>query len=175
MVIPKPTVKLLLSIKDGEEISIQFKGQKAVFKIGDWEIYSRLLEGSFLDYRQIFPNRRNAIGVSRENLLDAMRRILICSDEANKGKVEMDGYGIKLELRCHGSAAEYMEELEVSNPFMAKIQVMFNSAFFVDALKSYDCSVIDCYFGEKNTEPLVLDDGTLKSLILPVRMSGDKK
>lgn len=171
MVIPKPTVKLLLSIKDAGAISIQTKGEKAVFKIGDCEIYSRLLSGTFVEYGRIFPNRQNSVGIDRKNLLNAMCRIMICSDEAHKGKVEMDAFGNKLQLKCHGSAAEYLEEMEVQDQFATDLKIMFNSAFFVDALKSYDSSVIDCFFGGKSTEPLVLDDGRLKSLILPVKMA----
>lgn len=174
MVVPKSTVKLLLSIKDAEKISIQAKGEKAVFKIGDCEIYSRLLSGAFLDYRRIFPIRQHSIGVDKENLLDAMRRIMICSDDTQKGRMEIDGEGMTMQIKFHGSAAEYMEELEVNDQFVTDLKIMFNSAFLVDALKGYDCSVIDCFFGEKNTEPLVLDDGHLKSVILPVKMSEGK-
>lgn len=136
MILPKPTVKLLLSIKDEGTISIQTKGEKAVFKIGDCEIYSRLLSGTFVEYGRIFPNRQNSVGIDRKNLLNAMCRIMICSDEAHKGRVEMDAFGNKLQLKCHGSAAEYLEELEVQDQFATDLKIMFNSAFFVDALKS---------------------------------------
>lgn len=174
-VIPKPTVKLLLSIKDAGKISIQTKGEKAVFKIGDCEIYSRLLSGSFLEYRRVFPNRKHSVGVERKSLLDSMGRIMICSDDAHKGKVEMECARNTMQIRCRGSAAEYIEELEVTNSFSTDLRIMFNSAFFIDALRSYDCSVIDCFFGEQGTQPLVLDDGQLKSMILPVRMSEAQK
>ena len=173
-VIPKPTVKLLLSIKDAGKISIQTKGEKAVFKIGDCEIYARLLSGSFMEYRKVFPERKHSVGVDRKNLLNAMCRIMICSDDAHKGKVEMDASGNTLQLKCRGSAAEYMEELEVQDKFATDLRIMFNSAFFVDALKSYDGTVIDCFFGQSGIEPLVLDDGHIQSLILPVRMQEGK-
>lgn len=174
MVVPKSTVKLLLSIKDTGKISIQAKGEKAVFKIGDCEIYARLLSGSFMEYRKVFPERKHSVGVDRKNLLNAMCRIMICSDDAHKGKVEMDASGNTLQLKCRGSAAEYMEELEVQDKFATDLRIMFNSAFFVDALKSYDGTVIDCFFGQSGIEPLVLDDGHIKSLILPVRMQEGK-
>lgn len=174
-VIPKPTVKLLLTIKDAGQISIQTKGEKAVFKIGDCEIYSRLLSGSFLEYRRVFPNRKHSVGVERKSLLDSMGRIMICSDDAHKGKVEMECARNTMQIRCRGSAAEYTEELEVTDSFSTDLRIMFNSAFFIDALRSYDCSVIDCFFGEQGTQPLVLDDGQLKSMILPVRMSEAQK
>ena len=67
-----------------------------------------------------------------------------------------------------------MEELEVQDEFATDLRIMFNSAFFVDALKSYDGTVIDCFFGQSGIEPLVLDDGHIKSLILPVRMQEGK-
>lgn len=169
-VIQKPTVKLLLTIKDAGQISIQTKGEKAVFKIGDCEIYSRLLSGSFLEYRRVFPDRKHSVGVERKSLLDSMGRIMICSDDAHKGKVEMECARNTIQIRCRGSAAEYIEELEVTDSFSTDLRIMFNSAFFIDALRSYDCSVIDCFFGEQGTQPLVLDDGQLKSMILPVRM-----
>lgn len=171
MIIPKPTVKLLLSIRGEEKVSIQTAGEKAIFRIGDCEIYARLLSGTFMDYRKIFPTREHSIGVDRKNLLDAMNRIMICSDDAHKCKVEIDGTGATLQLKSSGTKVEYIEELEAKEPLAADLRIMFNSAFLLDALKSYDCSTIDCFFGAKNVEPLILDDGQLRSLILPVRMA----
>ena len=170
MVIPKPTVKLLLSIKQEGKLKISMQGEKAVFEIGDCKIYARLLSGSFLDYRRVFPSRTKSIGVDRGKLLGAMNRIMICSDDTHKGKVELDGTDTSLQVKCTSSSADYIEELEVQDKFPADLRIMFNSAYVVDALKSYDCSVIDCFFGDKSTEPLVMDDGALKSLILPVRI-----
>lgn len=171
MIIPKSTVKLILSIREGEKISIQKKGEKAVFTIGNYQVFSRLLLGNFFDYKRIFPTRQYSIGVEREALLDAMRRIMICSDDTKKGKVEMDGSGTSLKIISNSSTAGYMEEIEVQNEFKSDMRVMFNATFFIDALKSYGCNVVDCFFGEKSTDPTVLDDGQLKSLILPVRMA----
>ena len=171
MIIPKSTVKLILSIREGEKISIQKKGEKAVFTIGNYQVFSRLLLGNFFDYKRIFPTRQYSIGVEREALLDAMRRIMICSDDTKKGKVEMDGSGTSLKIISNSSTAGYMEEIKVQNEFKSDMRVMFNATFFIDALKSYGCNVVDCFFGEKSTDPTVLDDGQLKSLILPVRMA----
>lgn len=175
MIIPKPTVNLLLSIKNAEKVSIQMKGEKAVFEIGDCQIYSRLLSGSFIDYHNIFPHREHSVGADRKNLLGAMNRIMICSDSTQKGKVEMDCSGTNMQIKCHSVEAEYIEELEVQDKFAADLKIMFNSAYFVDALRSYVCPVIDCYFGANGNEPLILDDGELKSMILPVRMQEGKK
>lgn len=175
MVIPKPTVKLLLSIKQAGKLKISMQSEKAVFEIGDCKIYARLLSGSFLDYRRVFPSRTKSIGVDRGKLLGAMNRIMICSDDTHKGKVELDGTDTSLQVKCTNSSADYIEELEVQDKFPADLRIMFNSAYVVDALKSYDCSVIDCFFGDKSTEPLVMDDGVLKSLILPVRFAEGTK
>lgn len=175
MVIPKPTVKLLLSIKQEGKLKISMQGEKAVFAIGGCKIYARLLSGSFLDYRRVFPSRTKSIGVDRDKLLGAMNRIMICSDDTHKGKVELDGSNTSLQVKCTSSSADYIEELEVQDKFPTDLRIMFNSAYVVDALKSYDCSVIDCFFGDKSTEPLVMDDGTLKSLILPVRFAEGTK
>ena len=174
MVIPKPTVKLLLSIKQGGPLNISTKGEKAIFEIGDCKIYSRLLSGDFLDYRKVFPSRQRSIGIDRGKLLDAMSRILICSDDAHKGRVEMDGSDTILQLKCNSSSADYIEQLEVQDRFLSDMRIMFNAAYVVDALKSYDGPVIDCYFGAKSSEPLILDDGAMKALLLPVRIADGK-
>lgn len=174
MVIPKPTVKLLLSIKEDGLLKISMKGEKAVFEIGDCKIYSRLLSGDFLDYRKVFPSRQRSIGVDRGKLLDAMSRILICSDDAHKGRVEMDGSETTLQLKSSSPSADYIEQLEVQDRFLSDMRIMFNAAYIVDALKSYDGPVIDCYFGARSSEPLILDDGAMKSLLLPVRIADGK-
>lgn len=174
MVIPKPTVKLLLSIKEDGLLKISTKGEKAVFEIGACKIYSRLLSGDFLEYRKVFPSRQRSIGVDRGKLLDAMSRILICSDDAHKGRVEMDGSETTLQLKSSSPSADYIEQLDVQDRFLSELRIMFNAAYIVDALKSYDEPVIDCYFGARSSEPLILDDGAMKSLLLPVRIADGK-
>ena len=83
-------------------------------------------------------------------------------------------FSIPLQLKCNSSSADYIEQLEVQDRFLSDMRIMFNAAYVVDALKSYDGPVIDCYFGAKSSEPLILDDGAMKALLLPVRIADGK-
>lgn len=169
MVIPKFTVKLLLSIKSDDDVSIQSKGDKAVFTIGDYVIYSRLLSGDFVRYKSIFPVRDNPVQIDRIKLLNGLHRISLCADSSVKCKVEMTGCEKNLHIGTHNVAADYAEDLEVETPFAKELRINFNSAYLIDMLKSYDCPTVDCYFGG-SADALTVDDGELKSLVLPVRM-----
>lgn len=70
--------RLLSSYKDDvgmpEEAEWAMTDSQAVFTFGNVELVSRLIEGSFPDYRQIIPSqRRSLVTVGRQDLLKAIR------------------------------------------------------------------------------------------------------
>lgn len=70
-----------LSFLSEKEVEVRIEGQQAAFVAGSAYITSRLIEGSFPDYKQIIPKEpATEVVVGKEDLLGAMRAATIFSD-----------------------------------------------------------------------------------------------
>ena len=76
--------KLLEKGEDNVEFCIQ--GATATLTREAIELSMRLVEGDFPDYQQVIPKEKNhAISFSREDLLGALRRLLVLTTERSRG------------------------------------------------------------------------------------------
>ena len=78
VIIPKKTIyelSKLLSETD-RDVIISISSSKIVFKIGEIIFISKLIDGSFPDYKRVIPkNNNNILKINRETLLSAVDRV----------------------------------------------------------------------------------------------------
>lgn len=78
--------KLLEQSGDDDETRLSIEGQLAYLKRGATEVSMRLVEGEFPDYRGVVPkSSRHQIAVGRDDLLSAIKRASIFSNERYHG------------------------------------------------------------------------------------------
>jgi DNA polymerase-3 subunit beta len=70
---------------------------QVTFRIGGLTLTSRLIEGEFPNYRQLLPESyENRLTGSRQQLLDAVRRVGLLARESTPVKLEFNALGVKL-------------------------------------------------------------------------------
>lgn len=81
IVLPSKTVsELLRLIKEDGDIKIYDQKTQAIFEYHDTTLSTKLIEGSFPNYRQVIPSSfEDRVEVMREDFLSAMRRVSIIS------------------------------------------------------------------------------------------------
>ena len=84
VIIPKKTIyelsKLLSEIDQDIEISVS--SNKIIFFIDDIIFISKLIDGSFPDYKRVIPNdNKNILKINREKLLSAVDRVSTIANE----------------------------------------------------------------------------------------------
>lgn len=171
MVIPKATVQVLLGVGLGDRIQISFNDKMALFELGEYAVYSRLLEGSYPDYQRFFPDYKSSLLVGRKEIVDSVQRASICLAEKTRPLITLDikeGDG-ELTLSAKTGTDDYSEVLGLEAPAEQSLKIGFNGRYIQECLKSYDSELIELWFGTSN-QPVVIDDGVIKSLVLPVRM-----
>jgi DNA polymerase-3 subunit beta len=157
---------------DEASVTLGFKEKHCVARKENALLVIRLLEAKFPDYHVVIPQEETYhIAINRIQLLDAMRKMLILSDDryrAVKISIEND----VMELVSTNPELGEAEE-KVSIDFKGeKIEVGFNPRYFVDALQSMESESVTLGFID-NAKPCIIQgeaDKGFKGLIMPMRV-----
>lgn len=171
MIVPRASVQMLLTLGLSGTVNIRYNRRAAVFEVSDYTFYSRLLEGEYPEYKKVFPEHKNSVLIDREAMMESIRRATICLEEKTRPMVVLDINDNELLLSTKSGIGDYSEALRLEAPAEQKVKIGFNGRYLQDCFKSYDGEVVECFFGTGN-QPMVVDDGEIKSLVLPVRLSG---
>ena len=126
VIIPARTVSevyRILNISQGE-VEIYFSESQVLFKFDETELISRLIDGSYPDYRQIIPKGfKTESTVAREAFIHAIKAAALFAPDSNNVTVEVKQTGIVV-------AASSMSSGENTTQVEAKVTGDENSAVF---------------------------------------------
>ena len=180
-VIPgKTLIELNKIITDSfEPIKIGVSKNQALFEMDNCKIVTRILDGEFLNYKNVIPNTwETRIKVNKNNIQDSFERIsLISSSSVEKEKkypvkVQVD-IG-KVTILCTNQTGDAKEELYVSTEGK-NLEVGFNPKYFLDSLKAIDDEEVYIEFGSSISPCLIksVENNDYVYMILPIRLKED--
>jgi DNA polymerase-3 subunit beta len=114
-------------------IEIAVDESQASFRAGGLTITSRLIEGEFPNYRQLLPETHESrLSVSRQQLLDAVRRVGLLARDTTPVRMEFNALGVKLSSSSPdlGQAVETVEARYEGED----LTVAFNPGYLIDGL-----------------------------------------
>ena len=171
----KAVTELIKMLETSGQVRIGFKDNNGVFTKDDTMMVMRLLEKKFPDYQLVLPKKKDkSVLVSKNNLLDTMKRMAVLSTDRyrgvklllSKGNLEIQSVNPDL-----GDAKEAIP-LEYKG---GKLEVGFNGRFFIDALQIMESETITLELSD-SVSPAVLsgekDPGFL-ALIMPMKLMED--
>jgi DNA polymerase III subunit beta len=80
-----------------QELVLRLGERDATFQIGTTRLSTRLIEGEFPNYRQLIPpSHPNKLTVSRDALIEAIRRVKILARDATPVRLSMTADGLQL-------------------------------------------------------------------------------
>lgn len=140
------------------------------FRAGGLTLTSRLIEGEFPNYRQLLPEgHESRLTVSRQQLLDAVKRVGLLARDTTPVRLEFNALGVKLSSSSPdlGQAVETVEARYEGED----LTVAFNPQYLADGLNAAVGETIrlDVRDGLK---PGVLhgDGDEFTYLVMPVRL-----
>ena len=180
-VIPgKTLVELNKIINDSyEPIKIGVSKNQALFEMDNCKIVTRILDGEFLNYKNVIPNNwETRIRVNKNNIQNSFERIsLISSSSVEKEKkypvkVQVD-IG-KITILCTNQTGDAKEELYVSTEGK-NLEAGFNPKYFLDSLKAIDDEEIYIEFGSNISPCLIksVENNDYVYMILPFILKED--
>ncbi len=173
VVIPGKTMSEIQKILDDsdEKVNIYFTNNQALFQINETLITSRLLEGEFINYKQIIPvDNKITVVLNKSKLIEACERAALFARESNSNMIKFNIDDEKMTIRSNSQSGDVQEELAIEKEGM-DIEIAFNAKYFMDSLKVIDTEKIKIEL-INNVSPCILkpfnQDGYLY-LVLPSR------
>ena len=173
VVIPGKTMSEISKIlEDSEEmVNIFFSKNQALFQIDDTVITTRLLEGEFINYKQIIPTAyKIKVVTETHKLIDACERAALFARDSNSNMIKFEISDDKMIIRSNSQNGDVKEELSILKEG-EDLEIAFNAKYFIDALKVIDTEKIKIEF-INNVSPCILKpfekEGYLY-LVLPSR------
>jgi DNA polymerase-3 subunit beta len=114
-------------------VEISVDESQVSFRAGGLTLTSRLIEGEFPNYRQLLPDTHESrLMVSRQQLLDAVRRVGLLARDTTPVRMEFNALGVKLSSSSPdlGQAVETVEARYEGED----LTVAFNPQYLIDGL-----------------------------------------
>ncbi len=132
---PANLLKNILSNDSDEVVTVTFDSRNAIFTLPRYTVVCRLIEGNYPNYNAVIPkNNPNKVLVDRAKLLGAIKRVSVCSNQANQLiKLSLSAGNINLSAQDLDYAASAEDNLPCSYDG-TPIEIGFRSSFLVDLL-----------------------------------------
>jgi DNA polymerase III subunit beta len=153
-------------------VEIGFKQKDCVAKKQNALLVMRLLEAKFPDYQAVIPTEAAfSISLKRSSLLEAMRKMLILSNERYRAvKITLENDVLDL-VSANPDLGEAQEKIDITYSG-ERIEAGFNPRYFIDVVQAMQSDIIHMEFMD-NSKPCVIkgdeDDGFI-GLIMPMRV-----
>jgi DNA polymerase-3 subunit beta len=174
VILPRKTVlELSRLLEDNdEELDIRLSQNQAVFRFGDIELVSKLIDGKFPDYERVIPQGHNkVITVPRTVLLQSLHRAAILTNEKFRGvRVVLAAGSLKI-ISSNSDQEEAQEELEVSYDAEA-LDIGFNVTYLLDVLNNVTNEEVEIRLADANSSALITLPGndSFKYVVMPMRI-----
>src|SRR5690606_22346795 len=165
--------ELMRILQSGEEpVEIVATDSQASFEVGNTRLVTRLLEGTFPNYRHVFPEEEPIVmHVSRERFIDALERASLV---ARKGPAVATLAVGEDTLRIGAREAEVgqlEEEIDIRQEGQQG-QNAFQVRFLLEVLKSLESEEVTMglHEGDRQATIRVPDDPDFLYILMPVRL-----
>lgn len=173
VVVPKAAMQKLLSIGLSGDIEITYTANKALFKTDDFTMFTRLLEGDFLDYNAATPSNKIITEVDRKTIVNSLSRAVLCIDDKALLPIEANFMESEVSLKMHSPLLEYAETLSLEQPVSELVRIGVDTRRFLEVLKAFDDDNVQISLGG-SCSPMVLTGDGLSAMLMPVKLKEAK-
>ncbi|MBF8984420.1 DNA polymerase III subunit beta [Lutibacter sp. B2] len=174
-VIPAKTlneINRILTEEENHEVKMFFTDKHVLFCMKNTRIISRLLDGEFINYKQIIPTEyKSRVKVNTKDLLDSIERASLLAKEGKNNLVKLSIKDDEMIITSTSEIGNVLESIQIDLEG-EDIDIGFNSKYFIDALKIIDSEDIYLKF-TTSVSPCIIkpeDNDNYTYLILPVRI-----
>lgn len=174
VILPRKTVlELVKLLSDSEEdLVIEIATGQVNFAFNEIKLISKVIDGKFPDYNRVIPQgHQNTFSVNRMQVLTAMQRASILSNEKYRGiRMVLTNNNLKL-ISTNTEQEEAEEELEI-NYTQDPLDIGFNVTYLIDVLNNVSDENINFSFADANSSCLITtaQDEHYKYVVMPMRI-----
>ena len=147
------------------DIDIVFEKNQAAFVVEEMYLVSRLIDGTFPDYKQIIPKDYvTTINILKTDLINSIKTSNIFSHSLNQVKLKVDIKNKSLEIEAkNNDIGEYKESISatVSGD---NLELNFNNKYIIECMQSIPSDSLTLSFGGVG-KPLAINGSMDKSFL----------
>ena len=174
-VVPAKTQNEILKlITDNKKDVSMIVGQRHItFKIENYSIVSRLLEGNFLDYKMP-PSAATQFVISTRVLASSVERMALLTSEKIQSPVRCSISADQIKLSCSTSVGRANDMIPASVTG-SDVEIGFNNRYLLDALKNADTDEVRVLLNG-SLQPMIIRPVSGQSftfLVVPMRLAAE--
>ena len=172
----KTQLEILKLLGDGEEAVNIIIGQRHIaFQVKNYRVISRLIEGSFLDYRSTIPkDSKTELVINTRMLIDSVERMSLLNNERVQSPVRCKFSGNTIKLSCASAVGKANDEISV--PIIGEsIEIGFNNRYMLDALRNTDTDEVKLTLNSP-VSPIVIrpvKGDSFINIVVPMRLANE--
>jgi DNA polymerase-3 subunit beta len=174
VILPRKTVVELIKLLDDsdEDVQIELANNQVNFSFSNFKLISKVIDGKFPDYNRVIPiGHQNSFTTNRLDILLAMQRASILSNEKYRGiRMVLSKNLLKL-ISTNSDQEEAEEELEVSY-IGDTLDIGFNVTYLIDVLNNTNSDQATFSFADANSSCLITipNNTNYKYVVMPMRI-----
>ena len=178
IIVPSKTmneVSHLLANDDEETVHISANRRYVVFTTAGYTIMSRLIEGEFLNYRNVIPaDSRTRVTIDTKEFIETIERASLIITERLKNPLRISFTEGRVVVRCQTNLGRVVDEFNADCEG-DEVEIGFNNRYLLDALRNARTEKVRMEISGPLSPVKVLpaEGNDFLYLVLPVRFKND--
>ncbi|MGN0503541.1 MAG: DNA polymerase III subunit beta [Ruminococcus sp.] len=168
--------EILKLITDDEKEVVLSVGQRhVIIDVESYSVNSRLIEGSFLDYKTTIPKTEaTKLKVNTRELINSVERMSLLTSERVQSPVRLSIYKDSIKLSCKTAVGRANDIIPVDS-FGDEVEIGFNNRYILDALKNTECDEVTVILNGGLSPMIIkpLEGESFLFLVVPMRLNDD--
>lgn len=176
-VVPGKTQLEVLKLLSDDDESVQIiVGQRHItFQIASYRVISRLIEGTFLDYKSTIPaSQKTELVINTRMMIDSVERMSLLNSDRIQSPVRCKFNENEIRLSCASAVGRASDEINV--PVIGEsVEIGFNNRYMLEALKNTDTDEVKMILNGP-VSPIVIkpvQGDSFLNIVVPVRLANE--
>jgi DNA polymerase-3 subunit beta len=164
----------MLNVQTEGTIAVRFDRSQMIFQSANQILTSRLLDGSYPNYRALIPSQfERQVTLERKALVSALERIAVLADQKNNiVKISFNTTGQEISLSVEAPDVATGRESLPAQISGGDLEIAFNVKYLLDGLKAIDSNDIQLKLNNSTSPAIINPIGSTQMtyLIMPVQI-----
>ncbi len=172
----KTQLEILKLLSDDEEPVEIIIGQRHItFKVKNYRVISRLIEGIFIDYKTTIPAvAKTEVVINVKRLINSVERMSLMNNERMQSPVRCKFLGDEIKFSCASAVGSASDTIGVTIAG-ENVEIGFNNRYMLDALKNADTDEVRLELNGP-ISPIVIkpvQGDNFVSIVVPMRLANE--
>ena len=162
-----------LITEDTKKVKITASGRHIIFRIDNYSVISRLIDGQFINYKASVPTQHiTELHVNTRKFIDVIERMSLLLTDKMKSPVRCTIEDGTIKTTCNTTLGQAHDEMQIQMTG-EPIEIGFNNKFLLDALKNSETDEIIMEMSGPNKAIIIrpTEGNSFLFLLMPMRLT----